>query len=179
MQESQATSNTRLMAAPEVLDELDRFAHRWLDKKRRKTGFDERRSRERRAFRARCKFCFYAAEGHGVLSHFGQTRNLSEGGLGLVTRGIVLPGIPIEVLVAVTDKPPVYFGGIVMHCRYASRGFHEVGIALAAYGDRPVFSDNPGGAAGRLGWISKALQSRSRPGARSTTKTRRTNIKAD
>lgn len=170
MQHSQTTFDTRLMAASQVLDELDRFAHRWLEKTRRKSGFDERRSRARRAFRVRCKYCFYAAEGHGVFSHFGQTRNLSEGGLGLVARGIVLPGVPIEVLVAVSDKPPVYFGGIVMHCRYASRGFHEVGVALQAYADKPVFSDNPAGAAGRIAWIGKALQSRSRSGAQSMSK---------
>ncbi len=86
------------------------------------------------------------------------TRNISEQGLGLIVRCVVLQGTPIEVRIDAPGRPPVHLAGIVAHCRYTAQSYHEVGIALRAYQSEPIFCEDPMKAASSIAWIQKALR---------------------
>lgn len=75
-----------------------------------------------------------------------------------MTRCVVLPCVPIEIGITVADRPAIYMAGIVAHCRYTQRGFHEVGVALKAHQNQPVFSDDPVRALVTTPWLQRAIQ---------------------
>ena len=145
------------MPIEEVLDELDRFALRWAYVYNADSGFQERRDKHRRAFRTDCEFWYYGYNGTSIRHYTGLTRNLSERGIGLITKSVVYVGTPIEVCVRALNHPPVHFGGIVTFCRYASKGFHEIGVVLKAYQNKPIFSNDHTHAPARFEWLQEAL----------------------
>jgi len=70
------------------------------------------------------------------------TRNISCGGLGLLIKRVILRGQPVEILIQPPETPPIHFGGTVAICRYAGRGFHELGVRLHTSSTGPLFSVN-------------------------------------
>jgi len=115
-----------------VLNELDEFALQWDEQLRGDCGWECQRTNHRRKLRTQCDIWFYEDGGKNVRQQTAQTRNLSEKGLGLVTKCVILQGTPIEVRIQVPNRPPTHLAGVVAFCRYTQQGFHEVGIELLA-----------------------------------------------
>ncbi len=147
------------MSNEAVLNELDLSASEWKD------TYDDggeracRRGRHRRKFRTSCDIWFFDDAGGAVGHCPAQARNLSERGLGLLVRRLIHLGSPIEIRIGLRDCPATYLGGLVVHCRYATNGFYEVGIALQVRDKQPVFSKDPAWAISHIPWIQKALRS--------------------
>ncbi len=142
-----------------VLNELD------LSVNERKDTYEDggerscRRGRRRREFRTSCDVWFFDDAGGNVGQCGAQARDLSERGLGLLVRRLINVGSPIEVRLRLRDCPATYLGGLVVHCRYASDGLYEVGIALKVSDKQPIFSRNPAAAVSDTPWIQRALRS--------------------
>ena len=111
------------------------------------------RRHPRNPFRAMCNVRFFPQGSSTVTSLPGRTRNLSRSGVGLLTRRVFRVGEPIEVEVLVPDRPQMFLAGLVTFCRYAGRGYHEIGVALHAAASEPVFSKNPTIALETLDWL--------------------------
>ena len=148
-----------LMAPKIVLNELDEFARQWdIMRRQEKENWRCRRNKARRKFRTRCDIWYF--ENHGtLLKHVeAQTRNLSERGLGLIARTVLHLSSPIEVRIEAPGRPPTYLGGVVVFCRYATQGFHEVGITLKSHGHIPIFSEGIPGVVHRVSWAMEAMR---------------------
>lgn len=141
-----------------VLNELDEFAAQW-DELRQKDGeWACRRAKHRRKFRTPCEVWFFEDAGSTVRRHSALTRNLSEQGIGLITKCPVLEGVPIEIRIQVANRPPTHLAGIVVFCRYTQRSYHEVGVSLMAHQTKPIFADDPMTAVALLPWLQQALR---------------------
>ena len=111
------------------------------------------RRHPRNPFRAACNIRFFPQGSSTITSLPGRTRNLSRSGVGLLTRRVFRQEEPVEVEVMVPDRPKMFLAGLVRFCRYAGRGYHEVGVSLRAAASEPVFSKNPAIALETLDWL--------------------------
>jgi len=136
-----------------LLDELETRAQQQHLKKHSDSEWSCQRKHARNPFRAACNVHFFAQSSFAVASLKGRTRNLSRSGVGLLVRRVFRVGEPLEVEILVPDRTPMYMAGLVTFCRYAGRGYHEVGVALRAAGSKPVFSTNPSAAMEKHHWL--------------------------
>ena len=111
------------------------------------------RKHPRSPFRASCNVYFFLQGSSTVTSLAGRTRNLSRSGVGLLVRRVFRSGEPVEVEMVLPDHPAMYVAGLVTFCRYAGRGYHEIGVALQAAASDPVFCKNPSAAMETHAWI--------------------------
>src|SRR5438105_4466351 len=88
------------------------------------------RKHPRSVFRAGCIVYFFPQGSSTIASLHGRTRNLSRSGVGLLIRRVFRQGEPVEVEVVLPDRPSMYMAGMVTFCRYAGRGYHEIGVSL-------------------------------------------------
>lgn len=140
-----------------VLNELDEFAIGWALLHSEGDGAECRRSRQRRRFRVHCNLWIVENTGFTVRHQEAITRNLSETGLGIIAKGAVHNGCPVEVSIEPPGRRPCYFGGIVVFCRYTKGGFYEIGIDLKEYDSDPIFSHDPARAAMLASWVKDAI----------------------
>ncbi len=142
-----------------VLDELDVRSQR-----RPKEQDDDywvcKRKHPRHPFRSTCTVRFMPSGSGTIVAMPGRTRNLSRNGLGLLVRRVFSPQEPIEVEVALPGRPRMFMGGLVRFCRYAGRGYYELGIELKAAASEPIFSSNPILAVRALDWLSPETRQR-------------------
>jgi hypothetical protein len=150
--------NDLMMPTSIVLNELDEFARQWDILRQEDGGWECRRARARRQFRTTCEVWFFENGGRTVRRVQAQSRNLSERGIGLVTKCVILQGVPIEVRIQLPGHSPLHLGGVVVFCRYTQRSLHEVGIALKACQPDPIFSDNPVRAISTTPWLQQAIK---------------------
>lgn len=136
-----------------LLDELDVKARRYNLGERNQNHWVCHRRHPRHPFRSACLVHFFPQGSSSVGTMAGRTRNLSRSGLAVLVRRVFRSGEPIEVALTLPDRPPMYVAGITTFCRYAGRGYHEVGVSLRAAGDDPVFSKNPILALDRVEWL--------------------------
>ena len=52
----------------------------------------------------------------------------------------------------------MFMGGLVRFCRYAGRGYYELGIELKAAASEPIFSSNPILAVRALDWLNPEIR---------------------
>ncbi len=126
----------------------------------RSSRFATMRKGERHARLAPCTVnCFVSATGR-LGSRPGHVRNISTGGVGLVTTHPFVRGEPVEVVVEPesAEQPRVYLGGLVAFCRHVSDGVYEVGVQLVAQSREAIFGHDGEAAAARLDWVSTALR---------------------
>ena len=64
----------------------------------------------------------------------------------------------MELEIHVPQRTCMYLGGLVTFCRYAGRGFHEIGVALKAAQAQPIFSSSPVVAMQSLDWLRSAAR---------------------
>jgi hypothetical protein len=153
-----ANARYSMMPTAVVLNELDEFARQWDLLRAGMDGCECRRVRPRRQFRTSCELWFFENGGRTIRQQSALTRNLSEQGIGLITRCLILQGVPVEVCIPVPRNPSVYLAGVVVFCRYTRRSFHEVGISLKVFQNKPVFSIDPVKAVANLEWLQQALR---------------------
>jgi hypothetical protein len=147
-----------LMPISVVLNELDEFSRQWDLLRHQDGGWQCRRARPRRQFRTACEIWFFENGGRTVRRAPAQTRNLSEQGIGLVTKCVVLQGVPIEIRIQTPGRPPTHLAGVVVFCRYTQRSFHEVGISLKACQSEAIFAEDPVRAIKLIPWLQQALR---------------------
>jgi len=138
-----------------LLDDLDAKA---TQKQQEDSGGDYwvcQRRHPRHPFRVRCVIRFLAGGSSTVSALPGRTRNLSRSGIALLVRRVFAKGEPIEVEINVPDRPITYLAGLVTFCRYAGRGYHELGIELKVSTPAPVFSREPLLAMRTLEWLQR------------------------
>jgi hypothetical protein len=140
-----------------VLDELDELAARC--ETYRTTGDQSAYQRciTRRKIRVGCEIWYFEDKGRKIQHQKARTRNLSERGVGLIAKCVVLRGVPIEIRIALAGHSPVHLAGIVAFCRHARRGYHEIGVELKVHQDKPIFVDDPAKAMCSLPWLQGAL----------------------
>jgi hypothetical protein len=136
-----------------LLDELDvRSQHR--PKEKDDDYWVCKRKHPRHPFRAGCTVRFMPSGSGTVVALPGRTRNLSRNGLSVVVRRVFSMLEPIEVEVSLLQRPRMFMGGLVQFCRYAGRGYYELGVELKAAASEPIFSSNPTLAVRALDWLS-------------------------
>lgn len=103
-----------------------------------------RRSHVRRPFRVPCTVRSPSNEVMGLTELPGHTRNLSPRGLSLLAQGAFSTGEVIEVQVTPTDGAAVHIVGVVRFCRYAGRGYCEVGMQILTARRESILFGTPG-----------------------------------
>ena len=147
-----------VMPTSVVLNELDEFSKQWEALRQKEVGWKCRRAKTRRQFRTACEIWFFENGGKTVRRMPARTRNLSERGIGLMTKSVILQGAPIEIRIQPPERPPLHLGGVVIFCHYTRRSFHEVGVALKTCQAEPIFSDDPIKAIKSVPWLQRALR---------------------
>lgn len=137
----------------ELLDELEIQATQRIYRGPEASFWSCQRRHPRSPFRATCTVYFFPQASATVSSLPGRTRNLSRSGVGLLVRRVFRTGEPIEIEVSVLDRPSMFMAGVVTFCRYAGRGYHEIGVCLRVAGAKPVFSQDPVRAIETTDWI--------------------------
>ena len=135
------------------LDELEDRARQRYDAERRKDHWVCHRRYPRHPFRAPCVARFLCKGSLDVTELPGRTRNLSRSGVGVLVRQVLAIGEALEVEVQAPNRLTMYVAGLVIFCRYAGRGYHEVGMSLKVAQSKPVFSNSPLTAMQSLDWL--------------------------
>jgi len=136
-----------------LIDELDVKAQSQHVGERSDQYWVCQRRHPRHPFRVQCKVRFPMPGSTTVTELPGRTRNLSRNGIGLLVRRVFITGEVVEVEVLPPGRQPVHMAGVIRFCRYAGRGFHEVGIQLRAAGPEPIMSRNSSIPLGVLSWL--------------------------
>jgi len=136
-----------------LLDQLDLGAQQACSGEEVGDKWSCHRKSPRHPFRARCTLRFLSGGFDQIAELPGRTRNLSRGGLAVLTRRVFQVGCPIEIEIHLSARPVLFVAGVVMFCRYAGRGYHELGISLKMTGDEPIFSDKFDEAVRMYDWL--------------------------
>lgn len=140
-------------ALNDLLDELDAKAEQRYTGERGRSYWVCQRKHARHPFRAACTVRFLLGGFMTVTSLPGRTRNLSRNGIGVLVRRLFRQNEPMELEVELPDRPRMYMAGLATFCRYAGRGFHEVGVQLHTVSPEAVFSADPITACERYDWL--------------------------
>jgi len=157
---SMPVDTTDFQALDYLLDELDVRAHMHTAEDAEDTYWVSKRKRLRHPFRVACTVRFMPLGSGTVAAIPGRTRNLSRGGVAVLARRMFLQGDPIELEVCLPDRPRMFMGGLVSFCRYAGRGYYELGVKLKAAASEPIFSSHPTLAVRALDWLNPEKQDR-------------------
>ena len=155
-----ATDMTDFQALDYLLDELDVRAQKPTAENAEDAYWVCQRKHPRHPFRAGCTVRFMPSGSGSVAAMPGRTRNLSRSGLAVLARRVFSPGDPIEVEVTLSGRPKMFMGGLVRFCRYAGRGYYEVGLELKAAASEPIFSSHPMLAVRALDWLNPEIKNR-------------------
>lgn len=136
-----------------LLDELDRKSKQQSISRSVEGEWECRRTAPREAFRADCAVRFVPTGYTRVSEIRGRTRNLSRGGVGLLTRRPFNEQDALEVQVKVSPEKTLCLAGLVVSCRYAGHGHYEVGVSLKVAQETPVFTDDSSLLMSRYPWI--------------------------
>lgn len=145
-----------------VLDELDAFAAQWDLALEEEGAYQCRRIRNRRPFRTPCSLWYLQRAGGSLQQQDAWARNLSERGIGLLTKFAIPIGSPVEIQITVPNRPPTHLAGVAAFCRGTAQGYHEVGVELKVRQDGPIFAHDPQSAVGVWPWLQEALADRPR-----------------
>jgi diguanylate cyclase (GGDEF)-like protein len=123
------------------------------------TRFATMRKRERHALLAPCAVLCFAGGASDLHEHPGHVRNISTGGVGLITTRPLIRGEPIEIVIEPHTRGglELHVGGLVAYCRHVQSGIYEVGVQLVVQGRDPIFRDADG-VARELDWVMDALR---------------------
>ena len=154
------TDTTDFQALDYLLDELDVRAQKCTAEDAEDTYWVCNRKHPRHPFRAGCTLRFMPTGSGSVTAMAGRTRNLSRSGLAVLARRVFSLGDPIEVEVTLPGRPTMFMAGLVRFCRYAGRGYYELGVKLKAAASEPIFSSHPALAVRALDWLNPEIKNR-------------------
>jgi hypothetical protein len=117
-------------------------------------SFEDRRQNQRQSFRAPCSVCFFAHLSEHVTILPGRTRNISTRGVSLISKRAFSMGEPVELRIALSEGRQCCMAGIAAHCRYAMRGYYEIGLVLRIVQKTPIFTGDLNNARATLSWLS-------------------------
>jgi hypothetical protein len=118
------------------------------------------RQSDRHGLFAWCGVNCFVSGAPTVRRYPGCVRNLSSGGVGLLTTRLMIRGEPVEVVIEQEGEPgaSVYLAGLVAFCRHVEGGIYEVGIQLVARAGEPILSHDAGSPDDRPDWVQEALR---------------------
>ncbi len=120
------------------------------------------RKRERHELLAPCVLRCFASGAPPLRTTPGYLRNISTGGVGVLTTRPMVRGEPVEVEIEPGEgSTQLYIGGLVAFCRHVRDGIYEVGVQLVAQAREPIFSRNAMSRQDHLDWVAEVL----RPGS--------------
>ena len=86
-------------------------------------------------------------------------RNISAGGLSLLTIGRMIRGDLIEASVP-QNEGERFYAGLISFCRHITDDVYEIGVQVIDQADQPIFSHNPSKAVKELNWMYEVIQER-------------------
>jgi len=117
---------------------------------------ESRRQHPRQRFRCNCTVRFFGSTAREIASLPGRTRNLSQGGVSLLTRRAFGQGEVVELELELANGPSTFLSGEVRFSRPVGGGFYEVGVRIRAATAEPAFSHDPAAAIAALDWVRDA-----------------------
>jgi hypothetical protein len=133
-----------------IANELNRASHE---------DFVEARKHMRQALVVPCRLTILKAATSEALHAQGCVRNISTGGIGLLTSEPLARGQAVEVALLVDGQPRFYTAGVVAFSRHVEGAVHEVGLQLFAHGDEPILSQDPIAARRNMDWVRGVVRS--------------------
>ncbi len=129
------------------------------------TRFATMRKRERHSLLAPCSVLCFGGGTSELREHPGYVRNISTGGVGLITTRPMIRGEPIEIVVEPHSRGglQLHVGGLIAYCRHVDGGVYDVGVQLVVQGRDPIFR-GPDGVTRELDWVMDALKETRRTG---------------
>lgn len=123
------------------------------------SSFVNTRKQPRHELLAPCRLAYLkdASLTVGVMEAF--VRNISAGGLSLLTAGRMIRGDLIEVSVT-QNKGERFYAGLISFCRHITDNVYEIGVQIIDQDDQPIFSHNPMKAVEELNWINDVIHAR-------------------
>jgi len=122
-------------------------------------SFVNTRKQTRHELLAPCQIAYLkdASLAVGIMEAY--ARNISAGGLSLLTVGRMIRGDLIEVSVT-QDKSEQFYAGLISFCRHITEDIYEIGVQIIDQDDQPIFSQDPYKAIKGLNWINEVIQER-------------------
>ncbi len=117
------------------------------------------RKHERQTFFSPCILTSLVDRSLRVRHTEAYVRNISPGGVGVVTTRPLVRGDLVEVSLDY-NASRLYLGGCVAYCEHTSATIYDVGIQLSQQAQEPIFSIDPKQAADTTPWIALALTER-------------------
>lgn len=117
------------------------------------------RKQDRKDLVIPCRLTLLAPGTLQLVSENAFVRNISTGGIGLLSSRRIRRGHAVEVALLVDGEPRLYVAGIVAFCRHVEDVVHEMGLQLFTHSKSPILSQDPASAIRNLDWVAAALES--------------------
>ncbi len=121
--------------------------------------FLDMRKHVRKHLLAPCRLTALTAATLELESEDAYVRNISTGGVGILTTRSMRRGQPAEIAILVDDEPRLFVAGVVAFCRHVEGAIHEIGLQLFTHSKEPILSRDPISAIRNLDWVAVALGS--------------------
>lgn len=118
------------------------------------------RKQERTGVLAPCKIASFSPDNCELFFDQGCIRNISPGGIGIVTVTPLVRGEPVEISVSqIIDGPSsLHIAGLVAFSRHAEQGIYEIGIQIVNQAKTPLFDAKDLKSTLAIEWVAKALK---------------------
>lgn len=108
---------------------------------------------------APCRLAYLKDASLTVVVRDAFVRNISAGGLSLLTVGRMIRGDLIEASVT-QNEGERFYAGLISFCRHITDDIYEIGVQIIDQDDQPIFSQDPLKAIKGLNWINEVIQER-------------------
>lgn len=152
----EGASFTRAEVEADVTEAQFRAAAEELDRHDRPPLVSARKQ-ERTVLLTPCVLRYLLGPSVAEQSEWAYVRNVSTGGVGVLTARPLVRGDLVEVALEVEGEP-VHLAGLVAYCRVADGPIHEVGIQLFQRSSTPILSAEVGAGIQALRWVSPRLK---------------------
>ena len=123
------------------------------------SSFVNTRKESRNDLMAPCRLAYLKDASLTVVVRDAFVRNISAGGLSLLTVGRMIRGDLIEASVT-QNEGERFYAGLISFCRHITDDIYEIGVQIIDQDDQPIFSQDPLKAVKGLNWINEVIQER-------------------
>ena len=123
------------------------------------SSFVNTRKESRNDLMAPCRLAYLKDASLTVVVRDAFVRNISAGGLSLLTVGRMIRGDLIEASVT-QNEGERFYAGLISFCRHITDDIYEIGVQIIDQDDQPIFSQDPYKAIKGLNWINEVIQER-------------------